>query len=721
MRSSLAWLRERYAESEGHATPVYGVVAALGIAVPLIVGTLTGHAAEGGLAALGAFYVANTAPEGPYGARARALLATILVITVFTWLGGALNGHGWLAVLFVPAIAAVGAAIPWMGATATWCTVVATIRPPNSPVLFNGFMEALGGLFVSAMMAAPWLTHRLRPLRLALAESARAVADALDLLAAPEPSAEEWDRHRRQAYDAIRNARATYGLYRSSGRDEQKRPKRLIDLFGRAMDEVVALHELLDVVRREDPPEEWERARRMTVAALAARLRLLSHGTTTDDSAVLGGDGAVVLDRFGRITEEVRQEWLGDRGDLLGSALILQVRHLSMRLGATIDGARKIVARGLRLGFDPPRLPVRTDGGLARVKDAIVTRSPGFQHSVRVGAAIAVAMAAATGLKLPYGHWLTIAVVVSLRDTYGDTISRVVKRVGGTAVGAIAAALVLALVPGERTLITLIFAGAALGFTFRAVNHAYWMAFATPMIMLLVDYSSPLSWTVAAWRIGLTIAGGALATLASRLLWPGTLADRPAERTVRLLRTHARLARTVSALLGGDADAPVRRRIEEAAAAANDLDADATRLAHEPVPSEDLVHRLRETTAVAQRLRDDIRILQVMGEDDPVDVGLIPAILERIADHLEESADALLSRVGTAADLDLREQLGAFDEHLAELARRRRTEMEGIGIEPVTTLRRSLMQMAAVRHALHTLAADTERLHAVVVLGEPVE
>src|SRR4051812_29974853 len=122
LRSSLAWLRERYAESEGRAAPAYGVVAAVGIAVPLLVGTLTGHAADGGLAALGAFYVANTAPQGPYGARVRALLGAVVVVTVFTWLGGALSGHGWLAVIFVPIVAASGAAIPWLGPTATLCT-----------------------------------------------------------------------------------------------------------------------------------------------------------------------------------------------------------------------------------------------------------------------------------------------------------------------------------------------------------------------------------------------------------------------------------------------------------------------------------------------------------------------------------------------------------------------------------------------------------------------
>lgn len=64
MRSSFASLRATYAESEGPAAPVYGTVAAVGVAAPLLVGVLTGHAAESVLVALGAFYVALAAPAG---------------------------------------------------------------------------------------------------------------------------------------------------------------------------------------------------------------------------------------------------------------------------------------------------------------------------------------------------------------------------------------------------------------------------------------------------------------------------------------------------------------------------------------------------------------------------------------------------------------------------------------------------------------------------------
>src|SRR3569833_3029351 len=259
MRVSFGWLRDTYAESEGSPAPVYGTVAAVGSVTPLLAGLLTGHAAESVLVALGAFYVFLAAPAGPYGARARALLIAVAVVTVFTWLGGAVSGHPWLAVAVVPVVATLATKMPWMGATATLCTVLAVVRPTNSPVIFNGFLETAGGLFASALLLAPWITHRLRPLRMSLAETADAVASALDVLPDPGPD-DEWTRRRVRAYEAVRQARVTYGLYRTGGRDDKERPRLLIEAFRRAMDEAVALRAALGALRAEPPPEHRARA-----------------------------------------------------------------------------------------------------------------------------------------------------------------------------------------------------------------------------------------------------------------------------------------------------------------------------------------------------------------------------------------------------------------------------------------------------------------------------
>ncbi|HZE37384.1 MAG TPA: FUSC family protein, partial [Stackebrandtia sp.] len=344
----------------------------------------------------------------------------------------------------------------------------------------------------------------------------------------------------------------------------------------------------------------------------------------------------------------------------------------------------------------------RRGGGRRRLTAAVTTGSPGFRHAARVGTAIALAMALATGLRLPYGYWLPITVTFCLRDSYGGTVERVVKRVGGATVGGTGAALALAVAPGQATLITLIFAGAALGFALSPVNHAYWVMFATPLAMLLIDFTQPLSWRAAALRIALTVAGGAIALAAARTLWPaGTLRLLP-ERLARLFHTHADLARTVAARFEGRPGVPAHQSLAEAASAAIEVEDSTLRLAQEPSPPDELLRRLRDTTATARRLRDYLRTLGALAKEEPVDAGPVPAILERVADHLDAPDDD---------DFELDDLLGELDDHLSGLCRRRRAQItDGAGVDTVTSLREALVEVAGARHALRALAVDAERL-----------
>ncbi|GAB2802393.1 hypothetical protein GCM10027176_03660 [Actinoallomurus bryophytorum] len=680
--------------SEGRAAPFYGLATAVGVTTPLVIGVFTGHAADSVPAGLGAFYVAFAGPKGPYGARARAMLATVAVVTVFTWFGGLLNGHPWLATVIVPVVAAVGAALSWMGPTAALCTLIAAVRPPTSPVFLNGILEMAGGLWVSVLLLAPWVTDRLRPLRTSVVAAARAVAGAVDAL--PDSDPDLWDRRRREAYDAIRQARATYAFYRGLGHED---PRRLADVLDRAVDETVVARSLLGALRQEAPPPEWwERELRAVGSALARRCRELAEALETGGSTP--GE-SVALHRFVRVSDDVRRMRVHDRDDVVGSAMVLQVRRMIERIAATIEEAAGIVSGGLRAGFDTT-LPERRDGGRRRLTAAVMTGSPGFRHAARVGTAIALAMALDNGLRLPYGYWLPITVTFCLRDSYGGTVERVVKRVGGATVGGTVAALALAVAPEQATLIILVFVGAALGFALSPVNHAYWVMFATPLVMLLIDFTQQLSWRAATWRIGLTVAAGAMALAAARTLWPAGTRRLLPERLARLFHTHAELARTVAARFEGRPCAPVHQRLAEASSAAMEVEDSMLRLAQEPAPPGELLRRLRDTTAIARRLRDYLGTLGALAEEEPVDAGPVPAILERVADHLDAHGDDAL---------ELDDLLRELDDHLSSLCRRRRAEIAGgAGVDAVSSMRKALAEVAGARHALRALASDAERL-----------
>ncbi len=703
MRSSHRALWKGLAESRGRISPVYGAVMAVGIGVPLIVGLVTGRVGEGQLVALGAFYVGVGAPQGPYGSRLRAMLTAVAVVTVCTWLGGALSGHPWPAVIVVSIMAALGVAIPWVGTIASLCTLVAALRPETSPALFNGFLETIGGLWVSVLLLAPWMTHRLRPLRVSLSGAAEAVADALDCLSGEDHDG--WYERRDAAYSALRSARSTYGLYLGGGRDQHERIERLIEAMRRAMDQAVALRSLMIAVQRRSPPDAWTRECRIAVGALAGRVRGLAGAIERRDGAV--PEDSVQLDRLTRMTEDVRRDWLEGRTDVVATALAQQVRRTVRRIGATTDGMAEIIAHGLRLGVLAPRTPDRR-----WFKGAITVRSPEFRHAARVGAAIAFSVSLAFGLKLPHPHWLALPVLFTLRDSYGDTVSMVFQRIAGTVLGATAAAVALFVAPGQPTLIALILVGAAVGFTVKPSVPAYWIVLSTPMMMLLIDFSAPLTWVDAVWRIGLTLGGGVIAVVAARVLWPERTARTLPGTLSGLLYCHAEAARAVAARLEGDEDAPVRARVAEAVEAADEVKEAADRLASEPVPPQDLVEQLREATEAARLVRDHLRTLEIFTHEEPPDIGPIPAILESAADYLDQGADTQEGPTPEPAFDDLCQEL---DQHLSDLDDRRREELaRNTDTDAVTRLRTSLVDVAGARHAVQALIADTGRLRKAV-------
>ncbi|WP_067483872.1 FUSC family protein [Actinomadura hibisca] len=732
--------REAYARIDGRAAPFYGLASALALAVPLVAGALTGRAAQGAMIALGAYLVALRAPEGPYGARARNLAGAVLVVTVGATVGGHLAGHAWLTVLVVPPIVALGSMISWIGPTAALAVLMTAVRPATDDVVYNGFLELLGGLWVSVLLLAPWPARRMRPLQAALAEAAEAVAEALDAVAESTTASDDdavralevddpdlatvarqpyWSERRRAAARALGAARGTVGFYRPPGGDEPSRPERFVDALARIMHETVALQSLIEAARRHPPRREWEMEAHVAVSALAARLRLLAGAVATAGETPLGDLESAAVRRLARQSEKIRRAGLAGDEDLVAAALIGQIRRSLDRVTAGVDGARRIVAGGLRIGVGPPRpLPgVHPLSAWARMGRAVRTRSPGFRQVGRVGLAVAVAMSLSAALKLAHGHWMTITVMQSLRGTYGETMTRLAQRVGGTAAGSAIAAVLLALAPGQVTAALILFAFALAGFALRPVNFAYWALFGTPLAMMLLDFSAPSDWTAAGERILLTLAGCVLVFLAVRLLWPTGHAERLPLQLGRLLSAHADLTRATSRLVEGELDRLPFDTTSAAEDATDSVAATRKRLGEERVPDAARIAELRAIVRGAHRVRDHLIAIGRLSREEEVDAGPIPEILDRLADRLEEAAAELEDTdppQGEAAPSPaerLEEEFADLDRHLAGLARRRRAEVKaGVGTDEFTPLRHALLQVAGTRHAVRALRRDTDEL-----------
>ena len=733
--SPLRRVRDAYSQANGRTTPMYGVAAALAMALPLFLGVVTGNAAHGSVVALGAYLVALRAPEGPYGARARHLAVGVLVVAVGSAIGGLLSERTWPPVLVVPPLVALGVAVPRIGPTAGLAVLLSAVRPPDD-VLRIGALELVGGLLVAGLLLAPWPARRLRPLRSALSEAAGAVAEALDAVAqeveghdgGPLDAVEvtnpglraitripDWEAKRRAASQALTAARATYGLYRSGrGRRDPSRPERFIDALSRVLHETVTLQAVIEAAKNYPPDREWREETQTAIWALAARLRLISGSVATGGQAPLGREESAAVRRMGRAAEHIRRAGLAGDEDLVAVALIDQVRRSIDRIAGEVAHTRRIVAGGLRIGLAPPRptgspnpVPV-----LRRAHRAVRTRSPRFRQVARVAVTALASMALAAALDLRYGHWMTITAMLSLRATYGETVEHLLQRFGGTAAGSVVAAVILTLAPGQSTIALIVFCFAVAGFALRGVNYTYWALFGTPLAMMLLDFTTPSDWVVAGERIVLTLGGTVLAYLAVRLLWPAGHRERLPVLLGRLLERHADLVRAAADVPSGE-----RVRLPHDTIVAAERSAEAVaetrgRLEHERLPDTGLIAGLGTAVDAAHRVRDHLITVARLSREKAVDTGPIPEILDRLADQLEEAAELLEDEEhdadAAAPTEEISEELADLDAHLATLTKRRRAEIRsGVGRDEFTPLRQALLQVSGTRHTIRLLGDDT--------------
>lgn len=694
--SSLLWLRRAFATFEGGAAPVYGLVTAAGVCVPLVAGLITGRVAESQLVALGAFYVGVIAPQGSQGARARSMIIRVTVVTLFSWLGGLVSGHHWLMVVVTSAIAALGAAIPELGPMAALCTLVAALRPATSPVLYNGLLETLGGVWICVLLLAPWVVRRLRPLRAGIAAAAYSVADTLDDLARPDLDPGEWSRRRATAYSDLHSARIAYGLYRSGGFEEQRRPARVIA----AIDQVMGEAAVLGALRLESRPypAEWQSELGAALTAVAVRLRTLGMAieTDTDMPPDTVAAGSIPTGRLGGQDKR----GIAGRAGLPTVALRLHADRIIGRMNASVDTVCQVLAQERRIAG---RRLAGIRAWWARSVEAARTRSPRFRHAARVGTALALTMILAVELHLSHPHWLILTVLFSLRDSYTDTVRMVLQQAVGTTVGATAAAVALALAPGRITLLALIFMSGALGFTLKPVNTGYWITLGTPMTMLLIDFTAPLDWRTGILRIALTLAGALLALLFAQLLFPAGIQRRIAERLARLLRTHAVLARTVAESSRGR-EARIRGADRKAASAAATLEEAGTRLRRKVASPDEQISRIGETGRAARRLRDRLTSPESFAA---VSVGPIATAARKVADHLDQGADEVLAFPDPGSATPQAEG-GIRDQHPQEPPGRSRAGLLG-HIAPDATSAEPA-GAAGTRDMVYGLIADAERL-----------
>ncbi|MDF5754878.1 FUSC family protein [Spongiactinospora sp. TRM90649] len=706
-----ASLREAY-EVPGRPAWGYGALCGTAICVLLLAGALTGHVREGSTAALGAYLTSFADdPAMPYGRRARRLLRNNLFIMIGTGVGSLVEPNPWIAVPVVALIAAAGAYWNVIGLPPTLATILSYFQGPlPEGVLLHVELAGIGGLWITGIVLLTWPLRRLRPLRSAFESAGLALADLLDsaeLMADSEQTDDaeraeeadrEWEARRKDAEDALAEARVAVAHYIAVEREEEDEddptPGRMLDALTRIFHEVVAMRILRDGVTGLTERRDWVEDLDEAAHAQAEALR----DAMCRDSPRGVPKALACAARFADRVEAIRRSTLSGDEPLAVGALLGQIRRCVDRIGVATRSAALISAEGVAVG---PRLPRFTAPPGTRHK------GPHTAHfALRLAVVTVCSMVLMLVLHEEFGKWFVVTVVANLRPTFGDTVERVLFPVMGTAIGATAGAFMLALTPGHVTLALVIGALAVVGYALRTLSHNWWTLFGTPLSLLLADYVIPLSWNAAVLRVLFTVAGAAVVFVAARWLWPRAERYRVSDRLADMLEEHARLVRALADQKRRD----VAARVEEAAESAQRLDESLERLGKEPGGT--VPEPLRDAVDHAARVRDDALALYAVPAPDPGADESAPtsAVLDAVADRLEATADAV--RTGDHGGLpdDLDEALDALATHVEDLTEQRLDEVAEGAAEEWTAIRYAYTHAASAHPTLEDLVTNASRL-----------
>lgn len=635
--------------------------------------------AHGGLALAGVvlIVIGTLCSHDPWLAAAATLVVTFAIL-----FAGVLNG--WLAA----------------GANAA---VVAFVLPVTLAVPYGQIPERLLGWLIAsvAATAAQLLLWPARPrdrVQTAARDALRALADVVDprtgaataapaagTPAAPAPApapaaapvpaappAPDLDARLAAADAALAELRRRElaGPYRPAGSTGAAAGLALLT------DELVWLRRTLTPVSGEpSPPPGGGEAE--TLATVAAVLRA---GADALDGTGEGPD-LVHLHAVRAAQRERLAEAVTALGPVAADHPPTPVVREQFRRYAAARSAARVGAAALRAAGRSAPPPTEFIAATERLAaEHASTRSVWFRNSARGAVALAISVWVARQAELQEAFWVVLGTLSVLRSSALGTGTTVLDALLGTAVGIVAGAIVVTVVPtGSAVLWALLpFAVLLAAYAPRVATFAAGQAGFTLLLVILFNLLRPIGWTVGVVRVEDVAIGFAISLALGLLFWPRGAAA--------LLRTSLQSAYGAA----GELLAAARRLLADLDAA--DADGVATVADGRAVEA-----AARSAQAAADRLDDAYR--QYLAERP---VGEVPvadvATLVEGAQRVRRTARALLDGRAAAAPLAppqracfariwgglYLEELGRLEQRLAEPAAALQLQLPPLRAEPLS-------------------------------------
>ncbi len=483
---------------------------------------------------------------GAYRARAKAMGSVAIGGIVAVTLGTLVSGHPVLSIVTVTiacALCAFGQAFPpagpAIGNTIAVHLIIATFLP-HAGSLGGALLGYAGGaawaLFLGLVV---WPVRVYKPLRRAVSAVLEGLAEYTSSLAA-RSSRDELIRVHRRIREQIETARRTLVTVRRGRARESGRGERLLatvhaadHMFGI----LVALEEVLDA----GLPETSTAAIVRALEVQAAALRTLAAAVLVEESQQIAPPP---YDPASKVTAS-------DAASRQADLLVARLYAERARAASLIESLATDAEPGTDVFVPVEQTPAFGDILRAHLNvDSAVLR-----HALRVAICVLGASVIASVYAIDHGYWIALTTYILLQPNRSATTTRAVQRGIGTIAGAIFAAGIAWTIREPIALTVIIIALAGISASVLQLNYALFSLFVTPTFVLLAEMHTKDLFLFEI-RILYTLLAGAIAFVASMLLWPARERVQFDEQMARALEALEKYLGAVSTALAAGVPAP---------------------------------------------------------------------------------------------------------------------------------------------------------------------
>ncbi|MEV7831224.1 FUSC family protein [Streptomyces subrutilus] len=583
--------------------------AALALSLPVVAGIAAGRPEYGALASMGALAGVIGDTAGAYRMRLLNIAVPQLFGAVGVTLGALVYGQGWAAVSVLASIALVSGMISSVGALASVSglmlllnAVVGAGLPMPDPWWTAPLLLTLGGLLILLLTLLGWPFRRHAPDRAAVAAAYRSVAELYAVVGTCDTT----------VYDARRHA---------------------------VTQSVDSAYEVLLAHRAHDHGPRGPMVR--LLAQLNALIPLLEsaaaahhHGRTSRHPEV----AAAVNGLADSIASERRTPpalVLPEPQGPADRAVDRSLRHAS----TVIHSPGPTPHQDDDLLGNPAPLPLR----VRRATRNMLTSTTSWRYGLRLALCIGLAQSLVSVSSAGRSYWVPLAVTFVLKPDFGSVFSRAVQRAVGTAVGLLAAALILAVVPSGWAYVPVLMGLGALIPAGNAMGFAFMTASVSPVVLLQSDIMTGQGFALMGPQLTDSLLGCAIVLVAGYLLWPESWSTRVGDRLARAIDdTGTYIAHAFSGISYAERVRWQRRLYQDLSSVRSEFQ----RALTEPAPSGSRAAAWWPLVIAVERIVGAIAAAQVRGEH-----GAQPPTPQAVTD-IERQLRELAHIVRTSAVLD---------------------------------------------------------------------